>query len=537
MTIPAVKFPKNPTVALCHDAFSIIEHNVRQATISLPQDTEQFSMHALVWYHTYTEALRQTLNWAKNTSLTNLDTALLQISFGSYLCQMCRGINMSQGEIAYPADIGLDEHVFQDSAICELITRSSDPTLHKAACTLMQESAELVSTSNLDTLESKTVRQQFRKFTQEKIIPHAQEWYTKNSLIPEDIIQSMGKFGAFGITIPKIYGGHGKNRIAACIATEELARGHIGAGALVSQVSTVADLIMANGTKDQMQTYLPGIASSKIVPTVAIAEPQAGSDLGAIRAHAAFKENQWHITGEKTWVQHAERSTLIATLVRTQPDTHSYHGLSVLLVDKEPFYTPGKSFQITGMTGEPVNIFGNWGLKEYKVRFKNFTSDSNTLLGEQALHGHGFKQFAHTFENGHIQTAACAMGLAQAAFETSIAYAIDRQQFGQSLIQFPRVHRKLTHMAADIIMSRHMTYYAARQKDAGICCHLESGMAKLLAVRAAWSCADMGVQIHGATGCIQEQPINRMLCNARILGLSEGTSETQTNALAKRLLE
>jgi (2S)-methylsuccinyl-CoA dehydrogenase len=174
-------------------------------------------------------------------------------------------------------------------------------------------------------------------------------------------------------------------------------------------------------------------------------------------------------------------------------------------------------------------------MKEYEIAFDGFEVATENLLG--GVEGQGFKQLMATFESARIQTAARAIGVAQAALEHALRYAVERRQFGEPLINFPRVADKIAMMAVEITIARQLTYFAARQKDCGKRCDLQAGMAKLLAARIAWSAADAAVQIHGGNGFALEFPVSRLLCDARVLSIFEGASEIQAQVIAKRLLE
>jgi (2S)-methylsuccinyl-CoA dehydrogenase len=186
------------------------------------------------------------------------------------------------------------------------------------------------------------------------------------------------------------------------------------------------------------------------------------------------------------------------------------------------------------MTGSEIEVLGYRGMKEYELAFNGFRVQGENLLG--GIEGQGFKQLMQTFESARIQTAARAIGVAQSALDAALQYAIDRKQFGKSLINFPRVSGKLAMMAVEIMVTRQLTYHAARQKDGGKRCDLEAGMAKLLGARVAWACADNAVQIHGGNGFALEFPISRILCDARILSIFEGAAEIQATVIARRLL-
>jgi len=159
---------------------------------------------------------------------------------------------------------------------------------------------------------------------------------------------------------------------------------------------------------------------------------------------------------------------------------------------------------------------------------------ANLLGGEE---GQGFKQLMITFESARIQTAARAVGVAQSAMDLALRYALDRQQFGKAIFNFPRVANKIVMMAVEIMIARQITYFAAREKDEGRRCDIEAGMAKLLAARIAWGSADNALQIHGGNGFALEYPISRVLCDARILNIFEGAAEIQAHVIARRQLE
>jgi len=187
------------------------------------------------------------------------------------------------------------------------------------------------------------------------------------------------------------------------------------------------------------------------------------------------------------------------------------------------------------MSGGEIGVIGYRGMKEFELGFDGFTVPAENLLG--GVPGQGFKQLMATFESARIQTAARAVGVAQAALETGLAYALDRQQFGQAIFEFPRVSNKLAMMAAEIMGVRQLTYYAARQKDEGKRCDLEAGMAKLIAARVAWAAADNALQIHGGNGFAMEYAASRLLADARILNIFEGAGEIQAQVIARRLLD
>jgi (2S)-methylsuccinyl-CoA dehydrogenase len=196
--------------------------------------------------------------------------------------------------------------------------------------------------------------------------------------------------------------------------------------------------------------------------------------------------------------------------------------------DEDPFPAPG-------MGGSEIEVLGYRGMKEYEISFDGFEVPAAALLGGEE--GEGFKQLMQTFESARVQTAARAVGVAQSAMDLALRYASERQQFGKPIVSFPRVSDKIAMMAAETMIARQLTYFAAREKDGGRRCDLEAGMAKLLAARVAWAAADSALQIHGGNGFALEYPISRVLCDARILNIFEGAAEIQAQVIARRLLE
>jgi (2S)-methylsuccinyl-CoA dehydrogenase len=319
-----------------------------------------------------------------------------------------------------------------------------------------------------------------------------------------------------------------------CVVSEELARGYIGVGSLGTRNEIAAELILAGGTEAQKTEWLPKLASGEVLPTAVFTEPNTGSDLASLRTRAVREGDTYKVSGNKTWITHPVRADLMTLLVRTNPQEGGHRGLSMLLAPK-PRGTDENPFPATGMTGTEIEVLGYRGMKEYEIAFDAFEVPAANLLG--GVEGLGFKQLMQTFESARIQTAARAIGVAQAAMEQALAYAQQRQQFGQPIINFPRVADKIAMMAVEIMIARQLTYFAARQKDSGRRCDLEAGMAKLLAARVAWAAADNAVQIHGGNGFALEFPVSRLLCDARILSIFEGAAEIQAQVIARRLLD
>jgi (2S)-methylsuccinyl-CoA dehydrogenase len=504
-------------------------------------DREQRAAHGLAWLATYVEAVRQLAAYAermrRENRLGEIEELIVRIGLGEYLAQILGGISMSQGEIVRLADLGLDA-----AAVAARLTRQVDALI--ATGNTAERRARLVElmrsdrnatfgVSGLDdTLES--IREEMRKFSDSEVVANAQHWHRTNGYIPLEIIAQMSELGVFGLTIPEAYGGMGLGKESMCVVSEELSRGYIGVGSLGTRSEIAAELILGSGTEEQKRKWLPKIASGEVLPTAVFTEPNTGSDLGSIRTRAVREGGVYKVYGNKTWITHPVRADLMTLLVRTNPKEPGYRGISMLLAEK-PRGTDRDPFPVAGMTGTEIEVLGYRGMKEYEIAFDGFEVRAENLLG--GVEGLGFKQLMSTFESARIQTAARSVGVAQSAMELALGYAQGRSQFGEPIVNFPRVADKLAMMAVEIVIARQLTYYAARQKDSGRRCDLEAGMAKLLAARVAWAAADNAVQIHGGNGFAMEFPVSRILCDARILSIFEGAAEIQAHVIARRLLD
>jgi (2S)-methylsuccinyl-CoA dehydrogenase len=504
-------------------------------------DREQRATHGLSWLATYVEAVRQLAAYAERLSdagqMSELEELIIRIGLGEYLAQMQGGIPISQNEIVRPADLGLSLSAVaarMNPAVDALIATGNTAENRARLAELIGDShgATLGVCAIDDTLE--TIRDEMRKFANTEVIPHAHGWHRTNSYIPYAIVKQMSELGVFGLTIPEDYGGMALGKESMCVVSEELSRGYIGVGSLGTRSEIAAELILGGGTGEQKTKWLPKIASGEILPTAVFTEPNTGSDLASLKTRAVREGDVYKVYGNKTWITHPVRADLMTLLVRTNPKEPGYRGLSMLLAEK-PRGDDKNPFPVKGMTGTEIEVLGYRGMKEYEIAFDGFEVKAENLLG--GVEGQGFKQLMATFESARIQTAARAIGVAQAAMEQALNYAKSRVQFGEPIVKFPRVADKIAMMAVEIMIARQLTYYAARQKDSGRRCDLEAGMAKLLAARIAWSNADNAVQIHGGNGFALEFPVSRILCDARILNIFEGAAEIQAQVIARRLLD
>ncbi len=505
-------------------------------------EAEQHAAHGLAWLATYVQAVGELASYTERLTEEGrfgaVEEMLVRVGAGEYCEQAFTGIPMSQGEIVRLSAFGLDAREaegFRSEAIEMLIAQGNTVENRARLIELIRQSqgADTYGDPGLhETLEA--IRTEMRRFSQAEVEPHAHDWHTRNAYIPLDVIAKMAELGVFGLTIPEEYGGMGLSKVSMCVVSEELSRGYIGVGSLGTRSEIAAELILGGGTDEQKQRFLPGIASGDIIPTAVFTEPNTGSDLASLRTRAVRDGDVWKVHGAKTWITHPVRADLMTMLVRTKPEEPGHRGLSILLGEK-PRGSDEDPFPVEGLTGGEIEVLGYRGMKEYELSFDGFEVRADNLLGE--VEGQGFRQLMQTFESARIQTAARAVGVAQAALDLGLRYAQERIQFGKPLIAFPRVADKLAMMAAEVHLARQITYFSGREKDADKRCDLEAGMAKLLAARIAWAAADNALQIHGGNGFALEYPISRVLCDARILSIFEGAAEIQAQVIARRLIE
>jgi (2S)-methylsuccinyl-CoA dehydrogenase len=530
--------------ALLDEAVAAVRQKVlvdgRVSSARLEQ--EQHAAHGLSWLATYVMALRELKAYGERLQGEDrygaIEDYAIRIGAGEYAAQIFGGIPMSQGEIVRLPALGLTAKAV--AAACsdaaeQLIAEGNTPENRARFVALFSQSQGLASVGDpgLDeTLEA--IRSEMRRFCEQQVTPHAHEWHLQNEYIPLPVVEQMAELGVFGLTIPEEFGGMGLSKVSMCVVSEELSRGYIGVGSLGTRSEIAAELILNGGTDEQKAYWLPKIASGEILPTAVFTEPNTGSDLASLRTKAVKDGDSWKVYGNKTWITHPVRADIMTLLVRTDPDAPGYRGLSMLIAEK-PRGTDAEPFPVEGLTGGEIEVLGYRGMKEYELAFDGFEVRAENLLG--GVEGQGFKQLMQTFEAARIQTAARALGVAQSAFDLGLRYAQDRIQFGKPLIAFPRVADKLAMMAAELVIARQLTYFAAREKDADRRCDLEAGMAKLLGARVAWAAADNALQIHGGNGFALEYPVSRVLCDARILNIFEGAAEIQAQVIARRLVE
>ncbi len=389
------------------------------------------------------------------------------------------------------------------------------------------------------------VAETFRRFADDQIVPIAEHIHRTNSDIPEDLIDGLAELGVFGLSAPVEYGGFAEggasDYLGMVVATEELSRGSLGiGGSLITRPEILTRALIAGGTERQKTEWLPKLASGEIMAAVAVTEPDYGSDVAGIRVSATRDDqNGWVINGTKTWCTFAGRADVLMLLARTTPGSTNHKGLSVFIVPKPR--SDGHSFaheQPEGgrMEGRAIDTIGYRGMHSYEISFDDWWISADALIGEADGEGRGFYFQMQGFENGRLQTAARAVGLMQAAYESAVAYANDRVVFNQPISQYQLTQAKIGRMAIVIQAARQYALHVAHLMGDGKGT-LEASMVKAYVCRAAEWVTRESMQIHGGMGYAEEYPVSRYYVDARVLSIFEGADETLClKVIIRRLL-
>jgi (2S)-methylsuccinyl-CoA dehydrogenase len=390
-----------------------------------------------------------------------------------------------------------------------------------------------VTAARPDTLsdEHRAIRDAVRDFVKKEVDPIASRLDNAAEEIPMPVIRRMAELGYFGLITSPDHGGSGLDTLSMAIVTEELSRGWLSVGSVMTRMIITGTLIERNGTEEQKRRWLPRIASGEVLTAAAFTEPDAGSDAAGIKTRAEKRDGRYAVTGEKAWCTFANRAHVLTTTVRTDPAAPRHRGISILLIEKEP----GDGFAPPAMSGDPIPTIGYKGMNSYNVAFDGYEVPAENLLGGEE--GKGFHQLMATYEYARIQTAARAVGVAQAAFEAALQYSKDRIQFDKPISSFQAIRHKLAHAATEIEAARQLTYHACRIKDTGRRSDLEAGMAKVFAADMAERVTSEMLQVFGGYGYSREFPAQRYWRDARVFKIFEGTSEIQYEVIARRLLE
>ncbi|TDO10292.1 butyryl-CoA dehydrogenase [Mycobacterium sp. BK086] len=364
-----------------------------------------------------------------------------------------------------------------------------------------------------------------RAFVDRDVKPTVREVEHANSY-PEAWIEQMKRIGIYGLAISEQYGGSPVSMPCYVEVTQELARGWMTLAGAMGGHTVVAKLLEIFGTEEQKQAYLPRMATGEIRATMALTEPGGGSDLQNMITVARRDGDELVINGAKTWITNARRSGLIALLCKTDPQATPRHkGISVVLVEAE---TPGMT------VSRDLPKLGYKGVESCEIAFDDCRLPATAILGGEP--GRGFGQMMKGLETGRIQVASRALGVATAALEDALAYAQDRESFGQPIWKHQSIGNYLADMATKLTAARQLTRYAAERYDSGERCDMEAGMAKLFASEIAMEIALNAVRIHGGYGYSTEYDVERYFRDAPLMIVGEGTNEIQRNVIAGQLV-
>jgi alkylation response protein AidB-like acyl-CoA dehydrogenase len=363
-----------------------------------------------------------------------------------------------------------------------------------------------------------------REFVDKEVRPTVREVEHANEY-PEAWIEQMKRIGIYGLAVPEEYGGTPVSMPCYVLLTQELARGWMSLAGAMGGHTVVAKLLALFGTDEQKQRYLPPMATGELRATMALTEPGGGSDLQNMSTTALSDGEDLVVNGSKTWISNARRSGLIALLCKTDPKaTPRHQGISILLAEHGPGLTVSRDLPKLGYKG----------VESCELSFDGYRVPHSAILGGDA--GQGFSQMMKGLETGRIQVASRALGVATAAFDDALAYAQQRESFGQPIWKHQSVGNYLAEMATKLTAARQLTRYAAERYDSGERCDMEAGMAKLFASEVAMEIALNAVRIHGGYGYSTEYDVERYFRDAPLMIVGEGTNEIQRNVIAAQLV-
>ena len=374
------------------------------------------------------------------------------------------------------------------------------------------------------TDQQKMIQKMVREFADKEVAPIASELDEKGEY-PTKTLEKMAKLGLLGIIIPNKYGGAGLDTISYSIVVEEISRKCASTGVITSvHNSLTAWPIMKYGNEDQKKKYLPILAKGEKIGAFAATEPNAGSDLGALRTTAELKEDKYIINGDKTFITSGPEAGIIIVFAVTDKKLGT-KGISAFIIESDmKGYKVGSIFEKLGINAS----------KTSELIFETMEVPKENLLGKE---GEGFKIALATLDGGRIGIASQAVGIAQAALDESIEYSKQRQQFGRPISKFQAIQWMIADMATKIEASRYLVYNAAYKKDIGERISKEAAMAKLFASDTAMDAVIKAVQIHGGYGYTKEYTVERLFRDAKITEIYEGTSEVQKMVIAGSLLK
>jgi (2S)-methylsuccinyl-CoA dehydrogenase len=389
-------------------------------------------------------------------------------------------------------------------------------------------------------------QESFRRFSQEVVAPLAERIHREDLTVPESLLQPLREMGVFGLSVPERFGGSAPNEredsLLMVLVTEALSEGSLAAaGSLITRPEILTRALLAGGTREQQEHWLPRLAIGDPLCAISITEPDHGSDVASLTCKATRTTGGWLLDGAKTWCTFAGKAGVLMVVARTNPDRALGHkGLSVFLVEKPAF--EGHEFAVRQgaggvLTGRAIPTIGYRGMHSFDLAFEKFFVPDANLLGGEAGLGKGFYFTMAGMVGGRMQTAARACGVMRAALKAAIRYCEDRKVFGQPLLAYPLTQAKLARMGARLAACRQLACTVAKQVDRGEG-RMEASLVKLLACRSAETVTREALQLHGGMGYAEESAVSRYFVDARVLSIFEGAEETLAlKVVARSLME
>ena len=448
---------------------------------------------------------------------------------------------------AHAAEFGLDASVtsrLEDAVTRSLVRAALDDARIQAIGRRVLDSRGAFEIELGDEIANLT-RGTARSFAKTEVAAIAQEMHRQDLLVPEDLIQKMAGLGLFGCSVPDSYGGTEMGYLAMVVLTEELSTVSLIAGSLITRSEILTKALLAGGTEEQRQHWLPQIASGKLLVGVSVTEPDIGSDVASVSCKATPGEHEgrkgWFIEGAKAWCTFGGRANILALLARTDPDPSAgARGLSLFIVPKEPYdghhfvHTQPEGGTITG-TANPTP--GYRGMHSFTLAIDRYFVPDENLVGGEAGQGKGFYLQMGGFAAGRLQTGGRATGVGQASLEKACNYASDRRQFGKPLAEYGLTQYKIGRMATHVMAGRHLSYAAARAMERDERASMEAAMCKLFASDVAVWVSQEAQLIHGGWGYSEEDPIARFVADALVLPIFEGVKPIlELKVIARQLL-
>lgn len=487
-----------------------LARRVREAIPSGDVDADQPAANRLAWAYAHTEAATAADEWAGET----------------------------HSPAARALAVAAVTEAFDEAAGREPSLLAAERSAAAAFAALELEPGALTQLGATD--EQRMVRETFRDFARSRIAPQAAAIHRGDLDVPEDIIQGLAELGVFGLSIPAAYGGsqgETEDFETMLIATEELSRASLAAGgSLITRPEILVRAIVRAGTEEQKRRWLPAIASGRQLVAVATTEPDFGSDVAALRCRADRAPGGWHVNGTKLWSTFAGRAELLMLLLRTGPAGH--RGLSVFVLEKPAFAGHEFTYESPAggiLKGRAIPTLGYRGMHTFELSFERFFLPESSLVGGAEWLDRGFYLQLESFAMGRLQTAARAVGVMQAAFDATVAYAREREVFGRPISEWGLPQATIGRMAARLAAARRLSYRAARLVAGGRG-QIEASLAKLYASRVAEQVTRDAVQLHGGMGYAEETDVSRYFVDARVLSIFEGAEDVLALRVVARSL-